>query len=111
MVINTGTSRSIVGHAISGAIIGGMLSGIYEFSQYKQGNTSKNKALKSTLKATLEGGIITASGIAATNALGNTSKNPLRNTLEATACIALGLASVYGISQLINTKLTSQKEK
>ncbi|MDE5603411.1 MAG: hypothetical protein K2I71_05785 [Helicobacter sp.] len=111
MLINTGTPRSIMGHAISGAIIGCMLSGIYEFSQYKQGKTPKDKALKNTLKATLEGGIITASGIAATNALGNTSKNPLQNTLEATTYVALGLASVYGISQLINTKLASQKEK
>ncbi|WP_104722132.1 hypothetical protein [Helicobacter mesocricetorum] len=111
MLIDTGTPRSIVGHAISGAIIGCMLSGIYEASQYKQGNTSKDKALKNTLKATLEGGIITASGIAATNALGNTSKTPLQNSLEATACIALGLASAYGISQLINTKLVSKKDK
>lgn len=102
MVINTGTPRSISGHAVSGAIIGLMLSGAYEYNKYKKGEVSKSQAIRTTLQATLEGGIITASGIAATNALGNVAKKPLQNTLEALSYVALGVAGVYGVQQLFS---------
>lgn len=99
MIINTGIPRSVVGHTISGSIIGAMVSGVYEYSKYKKGEVSKSEAINATLKATLEGGIIAASGIAATNALGNPTKKPLSNALEAMSYVALGVAGVYGIQQ------------
>ena len=94
MIINTGIPRSVVGHTISGSIIGAMVSGVYEYSKYKKGEVSKSEAINTTLKATLEGGII-----AATNALGNPAKKPLSNALEAMSYVALGVAGVYGIQQ------------
>ena len=97
MIINTEIPRSVVGHTISGSIIGVMVSAVYEYSKYKKGEVSQSGAINTTLKATLEGGIIAASGIAATNALGNPAKKPLSNALEAMSYVALGVDGGYGI--------------
>ena len=83
MIINTGSPRSIKGHAISGALMGLMMSGVREYSKYKQGAISKDRFLQVALKSGLEGGIIASSGIADANALGNTTKKPSQNILEA----------------------------
>ena len=45
MIINTGIPRSVVGHTISGSIIGAMVSGVYEYSKYKKGEVSKSEAI------------------------------------------------------------------
>lgn len=103
MIFNTGMPRSIVGHALSGSLIALMASGAYGYSKVKQGKMSQKEALKNTAVATIEGGIITACGIAAANALGNT-QTPLRNALEAATLVGIGLASVYGIQALVNPK-------
>ncbi len=110
MIIDAGTPRSISGHAVSGAIIGLMVSGVYEYNQYKKGEVSKSQAMCAILQATLEGGIVTASGVAAANALGNSAKKPLQNTLEALSCVMLGAAGVYGIQRLFNTIPQAQQK-
>lgn len=106
MIINTGMPRSIAGHALSGGVIALILSGAYEYSKVQKGEISQKEALKNTAIATLEGGIITACGIAAANSLGST-QSPLKNLLEAATLVAIGMASIYGIQTLANPKAKS----
>lgn len=97
MIINTGMPRSITGHALSGGIIGFMLGGACAYAKYKNNTISKQEAIIDTAKSTLEGGIVTACGIAAANALGNSAKSPFVNVLEASAYVGVGIASIYAI--------------
>ncbi|WP_300691410.1 hypothetical protein [Helicobacter sp. UBA3407] len=106
MIINTGMPRSIAGHALSGGVIALILSGAYEILKVQKGEISQKEALKNTAVATLEGGIITACGIAAANSLGNTQL-PLKSLLEATTLVAVGVVSIYGIQALANPKKES----
>ncbi|PKT75268.1 hypothetical protein [Helicobacter winghamensis] len=100
MVANTGTPRSITGHAISGGLIAFMLSGAYAYAKYKRKEISRQEAITDTLKASVEGGILTACGIAAANALGSNTKTTTQGIIEASAFVAVGAASVYGIQTL-----------
>lgn len=77
-----------------------------EDSKVQKGEISQKEAIKNTAIATLEGGIITACGIAAANSLGST-QSPLKNLLEATTLVAIGMASIYGIQTLANPKAKS----
>lgn len=104
MLINTGTPRSIKGHAVSGAIFAFMLSSSYEYFNYKQGRKDKKSATKDILRASIEGGIIAASGIGASNALGDRTKSPLRNTLEALAYVGVGFASLYALDKIMQNE-------
>ena len=100
MIANTGTPRSVTGHAISGGLIALRLSGAYAYRKYKDNTITKQEAIAETLKTTLEGGIITACGVAAANALGNNTKTSTQGLVEAVAFVAVGAASVYGIQTL-----------
>lgn len=102
MILNTGTPRSITGHAISGGLMACMLSGTYAFMQYKHQTMGKQEAISNTLKATIEGGLITACAIGATNAIGDATKTPAQNIVKAATFVALGVAGVYGIQMLAN---------
>lgn len=102
MIVNTGTPRSITGHAISGGLIAFMLSGACAYAKYKRKEISRQEAIIDTLKASVEGGVITACGIAAANALGSNTKSTTQGILEAGAFVGIGLASVYGIRTLTN---------
>ena len=101
MLINTGTPRSIQGHIISGSVIGLVLSGATEYANYQQNKITKQEALNNTLKAALQGGIITAAGIGAANAIGDNTKSPIQNTLEAGAYIVVGMAAIYAINTFL----------
>lgn len=101
MLINTGTPRSVKGHAVSGAIFAFMLSSSLN---YKQGRKDKKSATKDILRASIEGGIIAASGIGASNALGDRTKSPLRNTLEALAYVSVGFASLYALNKIMQNE-------
>lgn len=110
MIVNTGAPRSIVGHAVSGAIIGLMIGGAYGYSRYKKGEIDKNTAIKNTLKSTIEGGIITASGIAASNAIGDSSKSPARSMFEALSYISIGIAGAYSVNNVFDKDIKLIKE-
>lgn len=113
MIIDTGTPRSVKGHAVSGAFFVLMLSSAYEYASYKAGQKDKKSISKSIAKATLEGGIIAASGIAAANALGNSDKGAFRSALEALTYVSVGAASVYALNQFMQDepKLIARKRK
>ncbi|MCI5969363.1 hypothetical protein [Helicobacter sp.] len=102
MVVNTGTPRSVTGHAISGGLIAFMLSGACAYAKYKRNEINKQEAITKTIKASVEGGILTACGIAAANALGSNTKSTAQGIIEATTFVAIGAASVYGIRTLAN---------
>lgn len=104
MLINTGTPRSVKGHAVSGAIFAFMLSSSYAYLNYKQGRKDKKSATKDILKASIEGGIIAASGIGASNALGDRTKSPLRNSLEALGYISIGFAGLYALNKIMQNE-------
>lgn len=110
MIVNTGAKRSVVGHAFSGAFIGFILSSAYGYSKYKNGEIDKNIAIKNTIKATIEGGIVTASAIAATNAIGDINKTPLQSTIEAVSYVGVGIAGVYGVDKILNKDIKLIKE-
>lgn len=113
MIIDTGAPRSVKGHAVSGALFAFMLSSVCEYMGYKKGQKDKKLISKNIAKATIEGGIIAASGIAASNALGDETKSPLRNSLEAISYVSIGIASLYTLHQFTTneTKLITKKEK
>jgi len=99
MTIDTGEERSVVGHALSGALSAGMVSGTLNYNRYRQEQMSKEKALKNTLKLTLQGGIVTASAIAASNYVGRNSY------LGVLTAVSLGVAGIYGVEKLYEKSL------
>ena len=111
MLIDTGMPRSVRGHAVSGAAFALMLSSAYEAIQYKQGQRDKALMAKNIIRSSIEGGIIAASGIAASNALGDQSKTALRSSLEALACLAAGVAGVYALNKIAHSECKLLKEK
>ena len=113
MIIDTGTARSVKGHAVSGAFFAFLLSSAYEYASLKDGQKDKKDAMKNIAKATLEGGIIAASGIAAANALGDSEKGAFRNALEALGYVSVGVASIYALNKFTQAepKLITQKRK
>lgn len=107
MLLNTGTPRSVQGHGVSGALFGLILSTAFELNNCKKGVIDKKAAAKRISKATLEGGIIAASGIAAANALGDESKSPILSTLQAMSYVGVGIAGVYAINKLMQSPQNS----
>lgn len=113
MIIDTGTARSVQGHAVSGALFAFMLSSAYEYMSFKDGQRDNKRLAKNVAKATIEGSIIAATGIAAANALGNSEKGVIRNTLEAVGYVSVGIAGVYALNKFIQDepKLIARKRK
>lgn len=105
MIINTGTPRSVKGHAVSGGIIALMLTSANEYLKYEHKKVDKKEVAKNIIKASAQGALITASGIAAANALGNGSKSGIRSGIEALAYVGVGIAGVYAINKLAESKL------
>lgn len=103
-VINTGEPRSVVGHAISGALASGMVAGALNYNQYKNEKITKEMAIKNSLKLTAQGGVVTASAIAAANYVGN------NNILGMLTAVSLGALGVYGIEKVYEKSLTCKDE-
>ena len=99
MTINTGEPRNVVGHAVSGALASGIVASAMNYNQYKQEKMSKEAAIKNSLKLTLQGGIVTASAIAASNHLGKS------NIVGMLTAISIGAMGVYGVEKLYEKSL------
>lgn len=110
MIFDTGATRSIPGHAVSGGIAGLMISGVYNYTKFKNGEISLENALQHTLKATAEGALITACAVGVANAFGS-QKSILNNLLESGAYLALGVAGSYAIQNFCtdSQKITSKR--
>lgn len=114
-MINTGTPRSVSGHAVSGAILALIASGAYQYAKLKDGQTTSQEAIKTTIKSTLEGAAIGACAIAASNTIGNPNKSATTKIVEAATYIAIGGAFVYGVQNAFRSKeckvLENQQKK
>ncbi|MGI0439556.1 hypothetical protein ACRE1S_03380 [Helicobacter himalayensis] len=109
MIFDTGATRSILGHAVSGGIASLMISGVYNYTKFKNGEISLENALQHTFKAATEGALITACAVGVANALGS-QKDVLNNLLESGAYLALGVAGSYAIRNFCvdSQKITSR---
>lgn len=104
MIVNTGTPRSVSAHLLSGALMGLMVGGVYEYGKLKNApkihkKQAQNTAIKNTIKMSLEGGVVSACAIGAVNAIGDRNKTPMQNILEASAFLGIGVLGVYAISK------------
>ncbi len=104
MALDTGAERSVTGHALSGALASGMIAGALNYNHYQQEKITKEKAIKNSLKLTLQGGIVTASAIAASNYVGKSS------ILGMLTAISLGITGVYGVEKLYEKSLENSDE-
>lgn len=109
MILNTGTQRSIAGHAVSGGVAGLLLASYMNYKEYKEGKISQEKALKNTLAAGAQGAVITACAIGVANALGSNNKGGFAALLESSAYLCAGVAGVYVIDTLNNDKKAIKK--
>ena len=93
--IDTGTPRHVYGHAVSGAVAVGVVSGISNAKKVKEENLSKKDAVRNTLKASFVGGIATATAISVSNNLGD----PKKSIFQTLGSLALGAGAVYAIEK------------
>ena len=92
-MINTGTPRSVSGHAISGGIIALIASGTHQYTKFQEGKITQQEAIKTTIKSTLEGSVI-----------GDSSKTTTQKIALASTYIAIGGAFVYATQNLFKPK-------
>lgn len=102
--INTGAPRHIYGHAISGAIGVGVISGVLNAKKVKEQNLSKEEALRNTLKDTIVGGIASATAISVSNNLGD----PRKSMLQTLGALALGAGAVYAVEKAAKREKTTK---
>lgn len=93
-MINTGTPRSVLGHWVSGSIASFIVSGAINYKRVEEGDMSPKEAGIDTLKKTLQGGIVTASAIAAANYVGTPA-----GYFRALAALSVGVAGVYVVEK------------
>ena len=90
----TSTTRLPVDHMISGALIGAIAAGI-GILNYKKGSASKAEVVAKTTKTAIQGGIVTACAISASNKLVSA------RYLAAAVTVAVGIAGVVATEKLI----------
>lgn len=100
---NSSSYRVPVDYFVSGAITSGVITGGFNYTKYKEGDISKNDAIKNTLKIASQGGIASGSAIASVNYLAN------KNYLGAVLSMAIGVGSVVAIEKL--TADTTQEQE
>ena len=93
-MIDTGDERNVLGHAVSGSIVAGVLAGSINYSRYKKADIGQKEFLSETMKTTVQGGIGTASAIATANYIGR------GDYLGALTSMSLGMVGVYTTEKL-----------
>ncbi len=91
----TSTTRLPVDHMISGALIGAIAAGGVEILNYKKGKVSKTQAVAKTTKIAIQGGIVTACAISASNKLVSA------RYFAAAVTVAVGIVGVVATEKLI----------
>ncbi len=92
--INTGATRSVPGHLISGTLASSVIAGAMNYNKYKKSEITKKEFINNTIKTSLQGGIATASAVAASNYIGE------KNLLGALGAISAGVVAVYGTEKV-----------
>ncbi len=109
MILNTGDKRSVVGNAVSGGVAGLLVASYVNYKDYKNGVVSQNQAISNTISVGAQAAIATGCAIGVANALGDNSKSNFAALLESGAYILAGVAGVYAVSALNDTKLLGAK--
>ena len=104
LTINTGASRNVTGHFISGAIASSIVAGAINYKKYQNQEITQAALLNETLKTSLQGGIATASAIATTNYIGE------GKLIHAITAMSIGAKGVYG-TQKVYDRLELQVNK
>lgn len=108
ILIETGDSRHVVGHIVSGAAASAVVAGSINYGKYKREEISSQEAVKNSVKLTAQGGIATGSAVAAANYLG---QNNFLGFLTALSVGAMGVYGVEQISQRLDHKARQLKEE
>lgn len=101
-LINTGEPRNVLGHIVSGAVASALVSGTINYKKVKEGKTSKNEALKDTVKRTSQGAIATGAAIATANYIGQKG-----GFFKAMTAASIGMAGIYAL-EVIDEKLDAK---
>lgn len=104
-MINTGTQRSITGHAISGATASLIVSSAMNIAKVKEQKLSPQMAIQNSLKMASAGAIATGSAIATANYL-----NQNGGFLKALSALSFGIASLYAL-EVICEKIQNKGEE
>lgn len=104
-MINTGTQRSITGHAISGATASLIVSSAMNIAKVKEQKLSPQMAIQNSLKMASAGAIATGSAIATANYL-----NQNGGFLKALSALSFGIASLYAL-EVIFEKIENKGEE
>ena len=91
----TSTTRLPVDHMISGALIGAIAAGGVGILNYKKGSASKAEVVAKTTKTAIQGGIVTACAISASNKLVSA------RYFAAAITVAVGIVGVVATEKLI----------
>mgnify|MGYP005988647641 CR=1 FL=1 len=98
-LINTGESRNVLGHIVSGAVASALVSGTINYKKLKKEEISSQEAIKDTIKRTSQGAIATGAAIATANYLGQ--KGGLFKALTAAS---IGMSGIYAL-ELIEDRI------
>ncbi|MCH9812873.1 MAG: hypothetical protein K0U47_02900 [Epsilonproteobacteria bacterium] len=97
LTIDTGEARSVSGHAVSGAVATGVIAGVSQVSEVKNGTLDKKSAVQNTAVRAVQGGIATAAAISVANTLGN----PQKSAFAALGTLALGAGAIFALEKLV----------
>lgn len=102
MSINTGEPRNVVGHIVSGAVAGAIVSSALNYKKVKSKQMEAKDAVKDTVKMASQGAIATGSAIATANYIGQ--KN---GVLKALTAASVGMMGIYAL-EVLDDKLSSK---
>lgn len=100
--IDTGAPRNVQGHFISGALASGILAGSLTYKKQQSGEITTKESMSKIARASLQGGIATASAISTANHM---SKG---NWIGATLSLGAGLLGVYATEKFYDKLDTKQ---
>lgn len=98
--INTGSARSVSGFAVSGTVAAGLIAGVHNVQQAKEGKIVQKEAVKNTAIRAAQGGLATATAISVANTLGN----PNKSIFSALGALMLGAGAIYALEKLNTTE-------
>lgn len=94
VTINTGDDRNVTAHFLSGLAFSAMFAGANNYDRLKKEEITKDEMIKDTTKLAIQGGVGTASAIAATNYIGS------NNYIGALTALSLGAMGIYGTQKI-----------
>ena len=107
MTLDTGERRSVVGHAISGAVAGAVISGCANSIKVKNGVIDNKEAIRGTIKNAISSAIVSATAIGVANCVGN----PNKGIFSIIGTAALGSFALYTVESKYKESLQNISNK